>query len=165
VITYLEAPDYSDKIADHPTVFLAGGITNCRDWQTEARAEFNEAASDLMIMNPRAATFDVTDKSRAAEQIEWEHDHLSIADVIMFWFCQDTIQPITLYELGSWTSVVRWIPESPPAVVVGAHPDYGRRFDIVQQLRLKLPELTVFNTLTDTVRAAIVAANTNQWHF
>ncbi|WP_443041424.1 nucleoside 2-deoxyribosyltransferase domain-containing protein [Streptomyces sp. B21-083] len=37
----------------------------------------------------------------AREQTAWEYEHLRIADVILFWFRAEAVQPIALYELGA----------------------------------------------------------------
>ena len=87
------------------------------------------------------------DEAEGARQIRWEFDHLALADVILFWFSVETIQPIVLYELGRWAA-------SDKPLAVGADPGYERRFDVVQQLGLARPGLTVHSDLGSTCAAA-----------
>jgi Nucleoside 2-deoxyribosyltransferase like len=116
-----------------PGIFLAGGISGVQDWQ--GRAVERLRPHWPVIYNPRRTVFPAGDET-GREQIVWEFDHLRLADAILFWFSYETVQPIALYELGRWA-------ESGKPVVVGAHPEYGRRFDVVEQLRLARPGMPV----------------------
>jgi hypothetical protein len=130
-----------------PVLFLAGGITDCPDWQTEA-VELLRDTPGLTVLDPRRAAFDLADPAAAIEQITWEHTHLHRADVVLFWFAPGgSVQPITLYELG--VHVTRGVP-----LAVGADPGYPRRLDVEVQLALARPGLRVHDTLADTVAAA-----------
>ena len=134
VITAVERPDAA------PRVFLAGGISNCPDWQAEV---IRDAADlDVSLYNPRRPGGAFTDDGGAADQIRWEFQALNRADLILFWFCAETIQPIVLFELGRWSATTK-------PLVVGAHPSYPRRLDVVEQLALVRPQLVVTDTLTD----------------
>jgi hypothetical protein len=108
-----------------PTLFLAGGITGCPDWQAEAVETLK--SWDITLINPRRSNFDVTDKKMEEEQIRWEYFHLNKADAILFWFPKETVCPITLYELG------RWITSGKP-IFVGCDPEYTRKRDLEIQL-------------------------------
>ncbi|MEV4742526.1 nucleoside 2-deoxyribosyltransferase domain-containing protein [Streptomyces sp. NPDC049555] len=142
---YLRSPDPYDGTG--PAVFLAGGITGCPDWQTRAALQLRSAGVTATILNPRRAHFLEADPVAAREQIAWEHENLHRSDVIMFWFCAESIQPIALYELG--THAARGAK-----IVVGAHPEYPRRLDVVEQLRHARPDVEVHDCLPATVRAA-----------
>jgi hypothetical protein len=122
-------------INSDPSLFLAGGITGCPDWQSDAI----ELLVDLpmTLLNPRRPDFDITDPLATGIQIGWEHRALRAADAILFWFCQETIQPITLYELGAWSM------KSSKPVFVGVHPQYERRIDVEIQTSLVRPEIDV----------------------
>jgi hypothetical protein len=51
---YIEAPNsYQPASGDGPSVFLAGGITGCPDWQRDARALLD--AAPVVVLNPRRA--------------------------------------------------------------------------------------------------------------
>jgi hypothetical protein len=146
---YIEAPEPIDslRLSATPKVFLAGGITGCEDWQRKAVNRLWEIP-DLIVFNPRRASFDVTDPTTAETQITWEWQALKLADVIFFWFpacdAKITVQPIALFELGRWSG-------RPDPFVVGADEHYPRRFDIVQQLRLECPYRQVHRKFDDAM--------------
>lgn len=92
------------------SVFLAGGITGCTNWQEKAISELLRLSdyydlSNVVIFNPRRDEFDVTDKTAEIEQIKWEHERLKGCDIFSCFFeANDSLQPITLYELGKWSN-------------------------------------------------------------
>lgn len=152
---YIEAPAYYQRDAGDRTVFLAGGITGVQNWQAEAVEMFGDVPA--VVFNPRQPAFDVTNSGAAAEQIAWEVAHLRQADVTLFWFprCDPavTVQPIALFELGMTLGDARnWGRR----LVVGAAPDYPRRFDVVEQCRHALPCLKVHQYLNEVVSDALV---------
>jgi len=132
----LTAPDslkITTQNASLPILFLAGGITNCPDWQAEAIKDLlnpnpAEHAPSLLLVNPRRAKPIASDSPEAVEQIAWEHYRLKLADAILFWFPKETLCPISLYELGKWTGTKK--------VFIGVHPEYQRKFDIFHQTKL-----------------------------
>lgn len=137
MITFLKAPDpftITDANFAAVKVFLAGGISNCPNWQ-EKISEYLEKhlqglSKDYLIINPRRDNFDVKDASAAEAQIKWEHEMLERSDVILFWFPKDTLCPITLYELGNYT-------EKNKHLIIGVDPDYKRKEDVIIQTQLR----------------------------
>ena len=127
---YIEAIEYyGDTLPDNEvSVFLAGGITDCPDWQAEMRELL--ADTNLIVLNPRRADFDVRDPENSVKQIRWEHWAMYDADIISFWFPKETLCPITLYELGKQQG------RGDKKLVIGIHPDYARRLDVEEQTRL-----------------------------
>lgn len=136
---YVEALE-NPTLTYSKSVFLAGGITGCPDWQKELVTLLDN--SDLILFNPRRADFPINDPNAAQEQISWEHDYLRIANAISFWFAKDTIQPITLYELGSWSM-------SDKPIFIGIHPEYPRRQDVEIQTKLIRPEVEIVYSLKE----------------
>ena len=134
---YVEAP-YEFKPKTGESIFLAGGITNCPDWQQEIREHL--AATDLVLLNPRRKDFPMGDPAAAQHQIAWEHNALRFADNILFWFPKETICPIVLYELGAWS-----MTDKP--IFVGVHPEYQRRQDVEIQTALVRPNVRVVYSL------------------
>lgn len=130
-----------------PLIFMAGGITNCPDWQSEMAQKLLAGCAKqgrgAILLNPRRDDFDITNPDISTEQIKWEHDALHCADLIMFWFPCETLCPITLYELGTWTNQ-KEIP-----VFIGVHPDYKRAFDVKLQTRLKRPAIKIADSLDE----------------
>jgi Nucleoside 2-deoxyribosyltransferase like len=97
---YVEAPNL--YTGAEPALFLAGGITGCPDWQTQALHLLRRAGVDWVILNPRRPDYPVADPAAAAEQTAWEYQHLQAARAILFWFPPSaSAQPIALYELGA----------------------------------------------------------------
>lgn len=135
---YIEAPaEHEDST---PAVFLAGGITGCPDWQEAARHMLDSLP--IAILNPRRENFPIEDPSAAAGQVAWEFEHLSRADVVLFWFPDSgpITQPIALYELGAHAAAGK-------RIVVGCDRGYVRRMDVVLQLGHVRPEVTVHDDL------------------
>jgi hypothetical protein len=123
-----------------PAVFLAGGITGCPDWQREVVALLQDES--VVLLNPRRAAFPIGDPQAGPRQIEWEHGHLRRANAILFWFPQETLCPIALYELGAWSMTGK-------PLFVGVHPHYPRRPDVEVQTRLARPDVPVVYSVPD----------------
>ena len=135
---YVEAP--SEDLGLGTSVFLAGGISNCPDWQKEFVDKIRD--TELVVYNPRRANFPMGDKEEGLRQVKWEAEYLHKASCIIFWFPKETICPIVLFELGSWS-----MTDKP--IFVGVHPDYSRRFDVETQLEIRRPDVTVVYSLDD----------------
>lgn len=137
---------------EHPfqkSIFLAGGISDCADWQ-EAVAERLAAETDAVIYNPRRLDFDMNAyEVTSREQIRWEFKALRISAWNFFWFPAETLCPITLMEYGS--ALERIVPGK---LICGTHPEYKRRFDIVEQTELMEHE-PIYDTLESLVEATI----------
>jgi len=146
-MTILTAPDNSD---DHEfTVFLAGGISNCPDWQTPAAEKIQAALGDsILIVNPRRNGWDMNSHvEESTKQILWEHKYLKQSAHILFWFPKETLCPITLLELGKYLV-------KPVALTIGTHPEYQRRLDVEVQSSLE-GEHEIWDNLDDMVDAFI----------
>lgn len=136
---YVEAPAvYRPPIS----LFLGGGITGCPNWSGEFVKRIKDAELDLVVLNPRRENFPINDPKAAEEQIRWEQQYLKLADAILFWFCAETIQPIVLFELGRWLTHY-----SQKTLIVGVHPDYARRQDVLIQSHLLRPDVDVVDNL------------------
>jgi len=102
-IIYIECPTNFEPNSKTNAIFLGGGISGCPDWQSVAREKLHQKCPNLVLINPRRSSFDITDKTIAKEQIKWEFECLRKVNAILFWFPKETVCPITLYELGAWT--------------------------------------------------------------
>jgi len=138
---YIECPEENNEKEN--SVFLAGGISNCEDWQSQMPELLKD--TNLVLVNPRRDTFDVSKESETLFQIDWEHRHLNEADAVLFWFPCETLCPITLYELGA-----RCMTNTP--VFVGVHPDYARKLDVEVQTKLARPDIKIVYTLEDLAK-------------
>lgn len=148
-IKVITAPDYS-LLAEmdnsiqkkkHPgftTLFLAGGISNCPNWQNNLINFMGEYAKRIneyktvFLLNPRRENFDVSNDEESIKQIDWEYLHLQRTQHVLFWFPKDTLCPITLFELGA--CLTRFDPMD---IVVGCDPEYKRLTDVKRQVQLR----------------------------
>ena len=137
---YIEAPWIVKTPIIGRSIFLAGGITNCWNWQNEAKIKLMESKVFDFVINPRREHFDISDKTQLPIQIEWEYNHLKVSSIVMFWFTADTLQPITLFELGKLIGANKQI-------YVGCDPKYARRLDVITQLGLSRPDIKVWDSL------------------
>jgi hypothetical protein len=137
-MNYIEAPD--EFRGSGPAVFLAGGISDTDDWQSHVVRSLQDL--DVAVLNPRWAQFPQGDAEESRRQIAWEHRHLERADLVAFWFPPQTLCPIALFELGACCTAR--IP-----LIIGAHPSYGRRFDLESQLALRRPDVKIACTLQE----------------
>lgn len=128
-VRVVTAPDECTGAGPRPKLFLAGGITGCPDWQSEMAGLLAGVGVPLDLLNPRRARWEMR-PGLEEEQIAWEHRHLLRADAVLFWFPEETLCPIALYELGAWLC-------RPKPLLVGCHPGYRRLADVRIQARLE----------------------------
>lgn len=127
---HLYIPKYDDI-----TVFLAGGISGCRDWQQEVINNLFQMIgkddSQVVVYNPRQKDFNINDLDATEDQITWEFQYLNKVDIFSMYFVGgDQIQPICLYELGRYTA--RPLYER----VISVEKDYIRERDVAVQVSL-----------------------------
>jgi hypothetical protein len=139
------------------SVFLAGGITNCKDWQADVIKclEFE----DITIFNPRQKKFDVTDKNASYKQITWEFERLERMDIFSMYFCEgDSDQPICMYELGR--NVIRMQNRFPVdwenRIIISVENGYKRKTDVLVQTELCAPKIFVHTNSTPESHADYV---------
>lgn len=135
---YIEAPSSYTLQPSNKSIYLAGGITNCPDWQRKIVQLLSD--TDYTLLNPRRKNFPIDDPNAAREQITWEHYALRDAKIILFWFPYETLCPIVLYELGSWSMTNK-------PLYVGVQPEYKRREDVKIQTELVRPDVEVVYSL------------------
>lgn len=127
----------------YTSVFLAGGITNCKEWQKEVIEELATymmlVGEDASIFNPRQEHFDISDKNASYKQILWEFERLEQMDIFSMYFCNDNSdQPICMYELGR--NIVRMQNRFPSdwekRIVISIEDGYKRTQDVLIQTHL-----------------------------
>lgn len=144
------SPESYTKHRGERSLFLAGGITGCPDWQSYVINGLVQ--EDLVLLNPRRVQWDMSaNQEESIAQIAWEHEHLQMADEILFWFPKETLCPITLLEYGKYMM-------SNKRLIVGTHPEYQRRFDIIAQTQLERPGVIIYDNLDDLIKQAITPA-------
>lgn len=139
---YIKCPaEHPGRIEGGPSIFLAGGITNCPDWQSDAEKYLSPL--NVTIVNPRRENWDYNaGNDLVREQIIWEHKHLHMATQILFWFPKETLCPITLFELGNH------LPR-PMTIWLGCHPEYQRILDVEVQTSLIRPKHVIYKSLEE----------------
>lgn len=141
-----------------PGVFLAGGISNCPDWQ-EAVAHRIASTTNIDVINPRRYDWNMDSQSEESrKQIRWEYKQIHDCDFLLFWFCEETLCPITLFELGVAVSRRETLrgPDHIP-LMVGIHPNYQRKLDVEEQVSLYAPNTPIFYNLEEMVEAFITS--------
>lgn len=128
------------------SLFLAGGITGCPDWQQDMIEKLKY--SSLVLLNPRRVSFPIEEKNAARAQIEWEHLHLRKATAIVFWFPCETLNPIVLYELGAWSMTAK-------KLFVGVHPAYQRAQDVHIQTSLVRPDISIVASIDELAQEVL----------
>lgn len=139
----------SGENAEFPSVFLAGGITNCKDWQNDVIRALEH--QKVTIFNPRRETFDITDQNVTYEQIRWEYERLEQMDIFSMYFCSGiSDQPICMYELGR--NILRMQNRFPwdweNRIIIGIEDGYSRAKDVIIQASLCAPNLFVDHDAT-----------------
>lgn len=133
MIKVVVAPDelYTVSKRKAVKVFIAGGITNCPNWQEEFIENCKnklKRENQVVFYNPRRESIDLSNKSEAEKQIVWEFEHLEQTDRIVFWFSKGSLNPTTLYQLGRYLGKKE--------LIIGIDPDYERKIDVELQSKL-----------------------------
>jgi hypothetical protein len=148
---YIEAPNEFEEIEGKKSIFLAGGITNCPDWQSYA-VKTLEICENLVVLNPRRENFPIEDPNASFEQISWEHNAIKKADAVLFWFAQGSLNPIVLFEYG------KELGRNNKPLFVGYHPSYPRKQDVEIQTVIERPDQKIFKDLGPMLTEVMVWA-------
>ena len=147
----ITAPYYYEPFTKDIKVFLAGGITNCPDWQWEVikQLEDNYAYDSLVVFNPRRENFPIGNKSAAYTQVAWEFEMLEKCDIFSMYFSSgDSDQPICMYELGR--NILRMQMKFPTdwqdRIVISVEDGYRRKQDVLIQTDLATNSKVFVNT-------------------
>lgn len=153
----ITAPDASFGKENGIKCFLAGGITQCPDWQylvanTLRAAEEDGAVDlkDLVLFNPRQLFFDVNNPNGAQDQVKWEFDRLQSMDIFSMFFCESvSIQPICMYELGRnlLAMHLRFPNDWKDRTVISCDSHYSRWRDV--EIQSKLAGFSNVNIMED----------------
>jgi hypothetical protein len=122
---HIKAPnDYPD--IESYSIFLGGSIEMgvAEHWQNRLVADL--LGEDVLILNPRRDDWDSSWKqdptpgTQFYEQVAWELQAQSYADLLVYYFDPATTSPITLLELGAFGG------SDPDAVIVCCPTNYFR---------------------------------------
>lgn len=121
------------RSTSNASVFIAGGISNCRDWQAEIVDIID--CDEFDVFNPRREGDFAKVGQAAVDQITWEHEALATCNHVLFWFPDSSICPITLFEYGA---MLARASRHEISIVMGRDPDYERAFDLDVQTQLTI---------------------------
>lgn len=127
-----------------PSVFLAGGITGCPEWQDEAAEIILSYAN---VLDPRRKPW--PKEGDMLEQVQWEYEHLRKATAVLFWFPSSSICPIALLELGAMWERKPW------GISVGCEPGYPRAADIFAQAKAFEYKGRIYKDIQELAKAAV----------
>lgn len=122
------------------SVFLAGGITDCPNWQNDIIERLRYLNTEnLVVFNPRRENFPIHDPSASYKQIEWEFKALESADIFSMYFSSgESVQPICMYELGR--NLAKMQIKKPidweDRIVISVEDGYKRKQDVLIQTEL-----------------------------
>ena len=144
--SYIEAPYKGVPNPKFPSIFLAGGITDCWNWQASVYGKIKHL--NLNVYNPRRVNAPNNLVKTAEEQIAWEYKYLRECQQVAFWFPEETLCPIVLFELGAAL-------ERHQHLIIGCHKFYKRRLDLEIQLKLKNEYASVITDINKFVDVII----------
>ena len=99
-----KAPEEIPLQIDLKTIFLAGSIEMDKavDWQKKCEELLQD---QYVVFNPRRNEWDSSwsqtiENIHFKEQVNWELDALEKADIVIMYFAENTMSPISLLEFG-----------------------------------------------------------------
>lgn len=144
----IRSPEIWNKEDDNrPGIFLAGGIEDCPKWQADA-AERIASCIPAVVVNPRQENSQTHSHIDSIIQMAWESKHLKKCQHIIFWFPQNNICPITLFELGAYLN-------QNVNLFIGTDLQYPRRLEVEVQMALSKPELILWSDLNQMIQQLI----------
>lgn len=149
----IEAPNKYERKPGDVCIFLAGGITNCPNWQQaviDGIHDFydddfgSEEYNETIIFNPRRENFPINIEGESERQIKWEFDALEKCDIFSMYFCDaNSDQPICMYELGR--NICRMQERFPldwnKRIIITSERGYKRFKDVVIQTSLATEDI------------------------
>tara|TARA_B100002019_G_C21138464_1_gene531911 strand:+ start:339 stop:800 length:462 start_codon:yes stop_codon:yes gene_type:complete len=102
----IKAISYDYTLSDYKkSIFLAGSIDNgkAENWQSDLVSELD--SEEIILFNPRRDDWNsnlepVKENEEFRKQVEWELYHIDIADIVVFYFSEESKAPISFLELG-----------------------------------------------------------------
>lgn len=129
---YLESPDYIDEgLVSHTpnfyneSIFLAGSIIGNINWQESVAFDLGKY---FHVFNPRRMLSTTESLEERNIGTDWEYYYLRKVKNILFWFNDETVAPITLFELGAA------LERNNQNLYIGCHPKHKRINEIRHQV-------------------------------
>ena len=147
---------------DNFKVYLAGGITNCHNWQKDVieyirKQDVDNKLEKLTLCNPRRDNFDIA-KDDPFDQIIWEQDAINYkTNIFSMYFCNsESDQPICMYELGVRIARITDGFYSRDNLIISIENGYKRTNDVVIQTKLELPDFIINMNATPESHAKLI---------
>lgn len=134
MVYIVKASEQDENLTTLTRIFLAGCVNT--DWRKEFVKYFEDM--NVIFYDPKR---DDWDNINIEEQIKWEYDRLKYSDIIVYWFNEGSVCPITLLEYGMW-GLSRGTP-----IAVGSTIDYEKRNDLTLQTKLARPDTRIVDNL------------------
>jgi len=137
-------------------LYLAGGMSNCPNWQKEFTQHFENLKDDcqtmmrcfwlnnLTIINPRRNNYDPTKKSEVKKQTMWEYSHIKSSDAMVFYFPEESICSSALLQYGKCLA-------SNKKIFLGIDESYTKLLDLYTITRLERPDQPINYSLKDLI--------------
>jgi hypothetical protein len=122
------------------TIYLAGGIANCSDWQKKMIKLLRE--TNVNAFNPRDGNYVISDAEEYLNRVRYNRAKLDASEAVLLWFPKEQLTPVALLELGS-------VVASSKPVFIGIDPGYPRQIDVEIQTKLARPEIDIVYSLED----------------
>lgn len=134
------------------SLFLAGGISGCENWQARfikrLLQEDHQSLENWIVFNPRREEWPMDHETkRRKAQIVWEQENIVLADYVLFWFPNTSVCPITLYELGQVSRLLK-----KGNIFIGMEKDYPKALDMKVQLDIQ-GYTDIYRTFDDLYKA------------
>lgn len=157
----ITAPEKYIRQPNDITVFLAGGITNCWEWQDKVIELLEkENLEHLVVFNPRRKDFPINDPNASYEQIKWEFDMLEQCNIFSMYFCAgESDQPICMYELGRniCRMQMRFPTDWNMRLIITSEYNYKRAKDVSIQTMLATDYITINSNIAQHIDNIIEA--------
>lgn len=134
----IKCPDEQVSYTGRESFFLCGSIIGeeWRDQIVESLKNF-----DVDIYNPKRLSWK---EALEKDQVIWENSYLGRSNVIVFWFSEESVCPISLFELGVHLF-------SNKVLYVGFSPKYQKLINLQTQLKLINPNMILYNSLENLI--------------
>ena len=149
VVKQFEPVETSMADIFNTTVFLAGGITNSWDWQTEVINILDEIDKKekqqgvLRIYNPREE-YNVDNKVYTMEdRIKWDYEKMNNATIFSAYLTKEATQGATLFEIGRYVTRMQMIYHSREAwkhLCISIEDGYKHKEKLISYLKMIIGE-------------------------